>query len=244
MSAPACEGRRAIAVDAPHGIDAKKRRSLSQAECREAAAILDALHAKKLKRLDAIGHSAASLYLTAAALMDTERRFRALVLINPAGLKDKDNSFCLVGRCVADAVADMAMKMVRVSRTTRHPGESQEIGRFARLLARQLPVVCHLGLTLAEIRAIGNVRIGDRLRKLRQRGIRIIIIQTDDDRTFPPKKSSISPDCYDALLRMQGSHNGPIERPAFFMSAALKAIATLEEASSHGPRLRTSKPKK
>ena len=124
LSSIARKGRRAIAVDAPHGIPSKKIPPFTEAECREAAAILRMLDEKRLKKVDAIGHSAASLYLTTAALLDTKRRFRILVLLSPAGLLKHDSPLKLMYRSVKDAVIDMACRIPRLfSKTHRRKAQ-------------------------------------------------------------------------------------------------------------------------
>lgn len=223
-------GRRVIAVDSPHGIDAEQIPGFSVAESRKAQAVLKTLDAKGISDVDAVGHSEAALSLTAAALMDPKKRFRSITLLNPAGVIGKDTPPAVAARCVTDGVWDIATRAWKVLAGPLGPGENRHIAQMGRLVTRQQGITApHPRHTGSEIDTLGKTEILDRLKTLKEQGVRIVIIQTDGDKTFPPKRSALTPDCYNRLLRMGGTHNEPIANPDLFMNRALQELDSLEQ---------------
>ena len=80
------QGRRTIFPDAPHGIEAARRGTLSMAELRKAAVLTETLRLRGVSEAEAIAHSEGAINLAIAATADDAPRFRNIVLHSPAGL--------------------------------------------------------------------------------------------------------------------------------------------------------------
>ena len=232
VAALAESGRRVMSVSAPHGVnpDDEMEQEFSVPEQRKVTAMNALLKDRHVNKIDAIGHSEAGMYLTAAA-MKHPQQFRTIVLINPAGVRETDSMQHLMTRGIKEGVVDIVKRLGSVLTNTYKPGDSKKMANLARLLGKQPNIVTpHLGHSVSEVSMLGTKNALARLPELRSKGIKIVIIQTDGDQMFPPSESGLTENHYDKIIHMPGTHNEVIKDPKQFMDAALQAIEELQSA--------------
>lgn len=207
-------GRRGIAFSAPHGIPVDSTDPVE----RKSEAVHALLENKEIEQVDAIGHSEAGLYLVEAALKNPER-FRSILLVNPAGINGPDTIPKLSFRFVQGMVSDFAGRCRDLFERGEHQKHSRLLRHYVRgaksSLSPQSP---------REVQAMSERQIPEKLRELRAKGVRVSIIQTTDDKAFPPSQNQLSEDDCDSYLEVEGSHDFPIVEPERFMSLALQEL--------------------
>lgn len=205
-------GRRVLFLFTPHGIDMKKDvEQLPDAELRKAAALIEALERKSIDKIDIIAHSEAGIWVALAARQMPEK-FRSIVLLNPAGMMGKDSLKRLAFGFTKDTL-DHIIRGIR-DRSLREP-----VFRSLRLgldTLRADPVSA-----VRQVLAIANTDTRDTLQDLRRNGVRIGLLQTVHDRTFPPEKvlANISFHDFDNISWFpdrKAIHTEPVLQPSAF----------------------------
>jgi len=95
-------GRRVISVDSPHGLKVhtvpeELSGILPEVELPKLSAVVESLNELGIDKVDVVGHSEGGSYMALAAYL-YPKKFRNLVLVDPAGMIGKDNIFDLVKR--------------------------------------------------------------------------------------------------------------------------------------------------
>ena len=221
-------GRETWVLDSPHGVKTSADWETPEAEARKAEA-LSAVTAN-LEKVDAVAHSEGALYTTAAALKNPAK-FRSLTFIAPAGLSSEDNFWGLSKRFVADLVKQNQLKNKEI-------GRSQRIGIATREGAKS--IFKSLPKSLAEVRAIAETQIGDNLIKLRQAGVKTIIIHSVGDKAFPMEKMQayVKKEMIDGFVsvgdtaetgEMADTHNAWYLTPEKYARAVGSLLETIEK---------------
>ncbi len=216
--------KRTIAIGAPHGIHTDAQTDLSIPEARKVASIFEVMRQTGVSKVDAVAHSESGLSLTAAALEHPEM-FRTIVLINSGGLMENDTPFRVAKRTVLDTLKDFGSRLQSLVTGKYKPGDASKTAHLMRMAVMQQPISsASPGKSLAEIGYIGRGDIRERLVQLREKGVKVIIIQTSEDGAFPPDKSTITAAHYDQRHIMPGRHNELLTDPDTFTQKALEAI--------------------
>jgi pimeloyl-ACP methyl ester carboxylesterase len=161
----------------------KPKKGYPTPQLRKAMAIIEMLDQKKVKNVDAIGHSEGAIVLTLAAKLRPDL-FHSIAFFNPAGLSRKRN----IGSLVLDAMKKERLKKRSMNRmrkdgswTEFHQGYDsmivQEVSKYARSGIRHL---------IAEPVSIGKTDIGDDVRTLHEEhGINFSIVTGQKDLLMP-----------------------------------------------------------
>ena len=224
------EGRRTIAIGAPHGIGAQTKRDLPMPESRKVESILEVLRQRGVDKVDAVAHSESGLALTAAALEHPEK-FRTIVLVNAGGLIEHDSPLKVATRTVMDTVKDLGMKAKALFIGGYQAGDAQKTGNLLRMVAMQQPVTNANPLrSMKEIEYIGKGDIRERLKQLQEKGVRVIVVQTTGDEAFPPERTAITQEHYNERVLLPGKHNEIISDPSLFAQKTVELLKKRNEA--------------
>jgi pimeloyl-ACP methyl ester carboxylesterase len=176
-------GRRAISVDAPHGvaheIDSQQAfGEVANSELRRIAAFMGALDASGIEKTDAIGHSEGGFDVALAAAMYPER-FGNIILVDPAGIIGSDSVASLAARFTWDQVKGIAGSL-------RDGTLSARID----LLNKGAPAtLLHPVHSWREVRSLAAANILDLLTHIKSQGIGVVIIHGADDTAFPMERA-------------------------------------------------------
>jgi pimeloyl-ACP methyl ester carboxylesterase len=219
------KGRRAIALDAVHGIDndieIEHDTDFPDIEMRKVAALVEVLTKKDIAKVDAIGYSEGGMYITLAAILYPEK-FRNLVLVNPAGMIGKDNEFRLTTGFLQDLV--------------RHFSDSfgnkeffKRFGAFYGGMAKSAAI--DLIKAIKEISAMSDFQIQELLQNLKTQDIGISIIHGVDDSTFPMDKMQkiVKPAYVDGFYSVQGAHGDFVIQAEKYTEIVDQALDALEK---------------
>lgn len=175
-------GRRALGVNAPHGIEPSMTTpegmgEIPEAELRRVSAFMAALDAAGIQKTDAIAHSEGGIDALLSARMYPER-FRNIVLVNPGGMIGPDSFLNLSARFAYDTIKS-------------HVNALRE-GTFMRLLQvgkEVLPSALKAPVRATkEVSAIARTQTLGLLREIKERGVGIVVVNGVDDEVFPMHK--------------------------------------------------------
>jgi len=220
--------RATIAIEHPHSVKEVpesipthiKERPLE--EVRKAAAMLEFFEQKGLNKVDALAHSEGAVYTLLAAAA-SPKKFRSLVLTNPAGLIGKDNLFQFTKRSFLGpgkkGEAFPGEKMVQ-------PKESVLKGEG------MLGFILHNPKkAFKDLRALTNSDVHSLLKELHDKGVRIAILAGVDDRMFPAKKLSTDLSEYsneiDGFLSLKGGHTEILDHPEMYAKTVDSLLTSL-----------------
>jgi pimeloyl-ACP methyl ester carboxylesterase len=229
-------GRRAIAVDAVHGIDHDLEKpdhikKIPDVELRRIAAFMEGLDAMGVEKTDAIGHSEGALDILLAAAMHPER-FRNIVLVDPAGMIGEDNLLRFFARLIKDN--RRAKKDANRSGTMHIKERADELTKRE---AKKDKILAAKEL-LSVIRADAQYL----LKYVRAQGVGVIIVQGYDDAVFPVEKmvgtqdketrditpGTIRPGDVDGLYVVEGDHNKFVREAPLYTRVAEGALQARE----------------
>ena len=165
-------GRRVLATDYPREMrldTANLPEEVPAQELQKAAALLELLEEKEIKKTDAIGHSEGGLYLPIAAVLEPEK-FRNLVLVNPAGMIGQDSLLGLAYRF-----------MIKEGSKSTLPKAAEKGERVKAFLDYAIK---HPVMSLKEVKQISQADIYDLLKFLKEQGIHIAVVATNSDDVF------------------------------------------------------------
>lgn len=229
-------GRRAISIEAPHGVETKgEQEGVPQAELRKMLAVLEMLEKKDINQTDVMAHSEAAIYTCFAAKLHPEK-FRNFVLVNPAGMIGKDT----FGRLAKDFSRDKIQETLNLIKEKNFsPGTKQIIIDGARALSLHLPK------SYQEAKAISGAQIHEMLKDLKKGGHGISVIHSVDDQVFPmervqktvapyadaakPSHSGKYADMVDGFYSVKGTHNQIVIKPKECTKLADEALTQLEK---------------
>lgn len=225
-------GRRVITLDHPechaHTHELWKEAQSKGLELK-AHNILDIIEAKGLPKVDAVAHSEGAINLITVAARNPER-FRNIILVAPAGFIGKDSFGSLALRFAKNFFADRPKTLSGISITEQEKILTPLSSRIKRVLRC---IYGNLFRVLSEIEGIAKSDIYGQLKKLKEAGIKIIIVAPVEDEVFPIERiqKMIDASDIDGFYVIRGGH-GDITRIPHFMNIVGSALETLEGKES------------
>lgn len=169
-------GRRNIVIDHCRDGEVPEHDIYPRDVLHKANTLLRAMDDAQIEKVDVITQSAGALDAVVAASLQPER-FRSLVLVAPAGMIGEDKVSSLAARFVP--------KMVR--NYTRDLIENPK-AEAAILLGGSAYIRKNIRKAWSEVNTIVNTRIDTVLTDLRAAGIKVAVLQSHDDKVFPPDR--------------------------------------------------------
>jgi pimeloyl-ACP methyl ester carboxylesterase len=230
----AATGRRVIYADAPHGIPALGRPGYPAAQLRKAAALLLLIDASGVRSADVIAHSEGAIVAAIAAALQP-KKFRNIILVNPAGLSKKKP----LAKLAADFSADVLWG--ELNRILAEPALARTV--LTAWLEAGRAIAADPFKSWEEAQAISVSEIAGMLKELEAKGIGVAVIHASGDRAFPAREV-----CANAragkkckVITLPGSHYEFYFKPAEFAQMADKILTSFESGSkklkSFSPRL-------
>jgi len=229
------KGRRVISTFAPHGIAidsdfGEGDKTYAASELRKAAAMLQTLEYKNIEQIDIIAHSEAAIWTLIVATMHPEK-IRNIVLIDPAGLIDKDS----FKRLAVDFCLDMVQETLNKEKLPRpniersvQPGSMSDLfGAFKNVAGNPLR-------SLKEVLAISDSDIRSMLEDLKKQGKHIAIVQGVRDTVFPMERMNavVNTKQTDGFYSVYGAHNEISSNPEAYTLVIDNALDGLEKLSN------------
>ncbi|HTR18472.1 MAG TPA: hypothetical protein VMH91_00610 [Candidatus Paceibacterota bacterium] len=180
-------GRRTLVVDGSHGVDYDPNETnldkrAMDPEYRKVAAMSAALDGAHVEKADAVAHSKGCIDLVLAAYAYPER-FRNIVLIEPAGMNPNESLVQVIWRNQLKDVPSMNKAHEAYKRGD--PGYQWDIHpEDSVILDLSKEITQHPIQVVKELYSIANVRVIDLLRKVKEKGIGIVIVQSPEDEMF------------------------------------------------------------
>ena len=184
-------GRRAIMVDAVHGVrrDPEVKKSINAAtdkatnvEYRKITALMAGIDAAGVEKIDAVAHSEGCIDLLIAAVSYPER-FRNIILVEPAGMIGKDSLLGLAGRNNKGEVP--AMNEAHDAQKRGDPRFRFEMHSDDQMFPEAKRTLIDRLRSVPELFSIAGIQVADLLRKVKEKGIGIIIVSSPEDKMFP-----------------------------------------------------------
>lgn len=222
-------GRRAISIDAPHGVEheinSQGAETMPDVELRKIAALINTLEEKGLDKVDVIGHSEGAIYTALAAKLYPEK-FRNLILVNPGGMIGEDNPV----RLTINFARDSARQAIDSIRNT-------EMMKSLMTAASELTksAITNPLKATQEIKAISGTQIHELLKELKEAGIGIVIIHGVDDKVFPMDRVQeiAKADQLDGFVSVKGTHGQLMLEAEKYTKAAESMLTALENKEKH-----------
>lgn len=213
-------GLRVIYAEAPHGIETEARSGYPATALRKAAALLLALDERRVRRVDVVAHSEGAIVAAVAAML-SPKRFRNLVLVNPAGLSKRKD----LGRLAQDFSADTLWGEMR--RILANPSLAKTV--LMAWLEAGRAIAADPWRSYEEAKTISAADIAGLLQDLRRKGIGVAVIHASGDKAFPVKevcrRVERCPACRVQIV--PGSHFEFYHRPAEFAQRIEEALRSL-----------------
>jgi pimeloyl-ACP methyl ester carboxylesterase len=225
-------GRRVITVEAPHGSveSLALEAELPATEARRLTPFIKMLEAKGVGQVDAVAHSLGAMDALIAASLYPEK-FRNIILINPPGLHGKDNVFRLA-RGFAAGTAKENLNEARKSNWA-------SLNAISRAGAKA--VLGNIPESFKQILTIASTDLSHLLRRLKEKGIGIVVVHAPDDSFFPIErrheqisklKQSDDPDeilsILDGVYSVAGTHQSFFLQPEQYSRLVEQALTGLE----------------
>ncbi len=208
-------GRRVIYASAPHGISAHPQEGFPSVELRKVAALLLALDERGVRKADIVAHSEGAIVSAIAASLEP-RRFRSLVLVNPAGLRGKISVDKLAARFSADVLWGSLRRIF---------AEPSLAGVVLKTwLQTGKAVIADPLRSYEEAKAISAADIAGLLKKLREEGLCISIIHAKGDKAFPVRQVCARAGRSCRIMTIPGLHNEFYLKPAEFAKLIDRAL--------------------
>jgi len=227
-------GRRVVSMFAPHGIDTeegfgKGENTYAAAELRKAAAMLKTLEEKDIGQLDIVAHSESAIWTLIVASMHPEK-IRNIVLLDPAGLIDKDSTARLATSFALDMVQGALNKeklpRPEIERTVK-PGSATDLfGALKNMAGNPME-------SLKAVLAIRDADIRGMLEDLKAQGKHIAVIQGARDEIFPMEMMNkvVNTKHVDGFYSVYGAHNEINSNPQAYILVIDHALDALEKLS-------------
>lgn len=228
-------GRRVLSMFAPHGIDTdpdfgKGGNTYAAAELRKAAAMLRTLEEKEFEQLDIVAHSESAIWTLIVATMHPEK-IRNIVLIDPAGLIDKDTTSRLATSFVLDIVQGALNKeklpRPKIERSVDPGSPTDLFGALKNMAGDPMR-------SLKEVLALRDADIHSILKDLKAQGKHISIIQGVRDVIFPMDRMNkvVNTKQVDGFYSVYGAHNEINSNPEAYIHVIDHALDALEKLSA------------
>jgi len=198
----------------------------AEVELRKASAFLKVIEEEKLENIDGIGFSEGAIHIVTAALINP-KKFRNIVLVNPAGVMGKTNFFNFVLGALKH-VALEKRKLAEAVRTGRYLRSGELDERVAPEHDKSPGFVSGIQSKLA----IPKSDILDALAELERNGVGVTIIHTEDDQIYPLAKikKMLAEKKLSHLLKVEkGSHTAFSSNPEKFWKLITAAFNDLEK---------------
>ena len=219
---------------APHGIDTDPDfgtgdKTYAAAELRKAAAMLRTLEEKGVEQMDIVAHSESAIWTLIVATMHPEK-IRNVVLIDPAGLIDKDStprlatSFCL--DIVQGALNKEKLPRPKVERGVQPGSPTDLFGALKNMAGDPMR-------SLKEVLALRDADIRDILENLKAQGKHIAIVQGARDVIFPMERMNkiVNTKQVDGFYSVYDAHNEINSNPEAYIHVIDHALDALEKLS-------------
>ncbi|MDO8495718.1 MAG: alpha/beta hydrolase [bacterium] len=180
------KGRRVLAVDNIHGINAEQIEGVKEARelvpdellLNKVAATLKVFEVKEgLDQVDVVAHSEGAIHAIFAALLRPEK-FRNLVLVDPAGMVGENNR----EQTIKGAALDIALQIARLYKREGALSTAKKMSSASMGLNKAL--VAGPKETWDSIGTITKTQIHELIGTLREQGIRVSIVHGVDDKFF------------------------------------------------------------
>ena len=175
-------GRRALSVDSPHGVShdievPAYMEQVPETELRRIAAFMEGLNVAGVDKTSAVGHSQGGLDLALAAAMYPER-FRAIALVDPAGMIGSDTMLPLAARFTWDQIKALI--------GSARDGTLKE---RLRITSEATPILMgHPKQSWDQVRTLASANIMQLLGYIKSQGVGIVVIHGVDDAAFPMQR--------------------------------------------------------
>lgn len=240
MRTLAAKNRRALSVNAPHGITVDKGQFIAadidkipDAVLRRIAALINSLDVKQIQKTDAIGHSQGCLDIVLAATLYPER-FRNVVLVTPAGMIGKDTFWRLATSFSIDVVKGYVQGITQSIAKESDSRTGRKV--IFEPMLRALREVAGSALkdpvrAFREVLAISDAEIHELLIGLREKGIGISVVSAADDEVFPSGRMQkiITRDMVDGFYSVAGRHDQFQSEAETYTGVAESALTALEK---------------
>lgn len=198
--------RRVISIDAPHGVQnslaGKDTEQFHEATLKKVSALMQALEAMNIEKVDAVGNSEGAMIIVIAAHLHPEK-FRNIVLESPAGMVGKDDLPRLATGFMQDIISsDRKSKKENKTEPQTNPQPQPDLS------------VRNIRESVKDAWALVDTQIKPLLADLRSKhGIGISIIHRVDDQAFPMKRVQANftrgEGTVDGFYATKGSHAYP-----------------------------------
>lgn len=237
----AMKGRRALCVDAVHGVDvtcADEKYRLGKYPCpqvRKAVPLLKALQELNIQKADIVCHSEGGITAAIAANIDPQR-FRNIILMNPAGMIGQDNLLRLLFGFAIDKTQETFREVAKHIQGI-HTDTREKIRKVMRGAVEGIKSMAADPIqALKEIFSITETQIHEWIRELQHKGVRVGIIHSEHDQLFPLR--SIQQFITAANIPLEhvhtvsGPHNTMYTKPTLSMNIVEKELSLFEKESS------------
>jgi pimeloyl-ACP methyl ester carboxylesterase len=228
------EGRRVISVDSPHGLEqptigGTTKDAYAEVELAKLSAVIQALDERGIEQADVVAHSEGALYMVLATYL-YPKRFRNMVLMNPAGMIGKDSSFRVAKGMITELIGQTIAE-------TKRTDSDRYKEKLTNPLIPLRVLLSNLKRTKASINAITDSDIIDMLKTLKKEGIGISIIHGADDKVFPMERiqKEVGKDAITGFYSVRGGHNEIFIRPEQYTNAIDAALDALEVRKKQHP---------
>ena len=225
---------------APHGIDTDPDfgtgdKTYAAAELRKAAAMLRTLEEKGVEQMDIVAHSESAIWTLIVATMHPEK-IRNVVLIDPAGLIDKDStprlatSFCL--DIVQGALNKEKLPRPKAERSVQPGSPADLFGALKNMAGDPMH-------SLKEVLALRDADVRGILENLKAKkteggqGKHIAIVQGARDVIFPMERMNkiVNTKQVDGFYSVYDAHNEINSNPEAYIHVIDHALDALEKLS-------------
>lgn len=183
----------------------------------------DAKKVKDFEKVNVVAHSEGAINSIVAALQEPEL-FNNIVLAMPAGMIGKDSVLKLAARFTPKVLRSLTKDTFDNTSTgiAINAGGSAYIGKN--------PVKA-----TQEVIAMANTTIDEAIESLREKGVKVAILQSNADTVFPAKRieqqaipeGQFIVDAYSSVIAKDAGHDDPLINPQRSMLGAMQIIDNL-----------------
>lgn len=216
------EGRRVLSLNHPReGGRVRNNGKYPIEEYRKAMSLLAVIEKKKLKKVDIIGYSEGCINAIIAATLKPDS-FRNIVLVNPGGMVGKTAFLKLTERFIKSLVKNNIETFIRPETKENMDNTMEELLGYIKNNPKR---------AIEEALEIARFEIDGMLKDLKNQGVKIAIIHTENDSAFPMNevKRVAGLDQIDRFYPADGGHFEIFRYPEKFMDIIDLALSDLEK---------------
>ncbi|HEX7042888.1 MAG TPA: alpha/beta hydrolase [Patescibacteria group bacterium] len=202
----------------------RKKDGFPSIEYAKGEAQVQALQKQFVTRASLVGHSEGCINVSIAALIALNHNIKidSLVLVAPGGLIGKDRTGILIPRFFFNAAVEPRLTGEKGDRANAKLRRSEAIKT----------IVTNPILAFKEAQAIANTSLSDILKELHRRGVKIAVVQGDNDLVFPlekmiPEAEKCGVDTFYEGPKGRGGHNGIVTQPESYTTQIVDALKRL-----------------